>query len=145
MPKLGAWREQLDGLLAANEVKPARERLTLMRVFETLRDLGFDGGYDAVRRYAKSWRKARGAMAAQAYIPLTFAPGEAYQFDWSHEVVLIDGVTIKVKVATCGCAIAACCSCEPILARARRWCSTPTTGRSPSSRAPAPAASKVSV
>jgi hypothetical protein len=39
MPKLGAWREQLDGLLAANEVKPARERLTLMRVFETLRDL----------------------------------------------------------------------------------------------------------
>jgi transposase len=99
MPKLGAWREQLDGLLAANEVKPARERLTLMRVFETLRDLGFDGGYDAVRRYAKSWRKARGAAAAQAYIPLSFAPGEAYQFDWSHEVVLIEGVTVKVKVA----------------------------------------------
>src|SRR5689334_23186091 len=45
MPKLGAWREQLDGLLAGNEAKPARERLTLMRVFESLRDLGFDGGY----------------------------------------------------------------------------------------------------
>ena len=58
-----------------------------MRIFETLRDLGFDGGYDAVRRYAKSWRKARGAASAQAYIPLTFAPGEAYQFDWSHETV----------------------------------------------------------
>jgi transposase len=99
MPKLGAWREQLDGLLAANEGKPARERLTLMRVFETLRDLGFDGGYDAVRRYAKSWRKARGTTAAQAYIPLSFAPGEAYQFDWSYEVVLIEGVTVKVKVA----------------------------------------------
>ena len=78
MPKLGAWRDQLDGLLAANEAKPARERLTLVRIFETLRDLGFDGGYDAVRRYARSWRKARGAAAAQAYIPLTFAPGEAY-------------------------------------------------------------------
>jgi hypothetical protein len=34
-----------------------------------------------VRRYAKSWRKARGAMAAQAYIPLSFAPGEAYLRD----------------------------------------------------------------
>jgi hypothetical protein len=30
-----------------------------VRIFETLRDLGFDGGYDAVRRYARSWRKAR--------------------------------------------------------------------------------------
>jgi transposase len=99
MPKLGAWREQLDGLLAANEAKPARERLTLVRIFETLRDLGFDGGYDAVRRYAGMWRKARGAAAAQAYIPLTFAPGEAYQFDWSHETILMNGVTMVVKVA----------------------------------------------
>jgi len=99
MPKLGSWLEQLDGFLASNEDKPARERLTLIRVFESLRDLGFDGGYDAVRRYAKNWRKARGATAAQAYIPLSFAPGEAYQFDWSQEIVLIDGVTVKVKVA----------------------------------------------
>jgi len=48
MPKLGAWRKQLDELLAANEAKPPRERLTLVRLFETLRDLGFNGGYDAV-------------------------------------------------------------------------------------------------
>ncbi len=68
-------------LLAANEAKARRERLTLVRIFETLRDVGFDGGYDAVRRYAKSSRKAHGAAAAQAYVPLTFAPGEAYQFD----------------------------------------------------------------
>ena len=74
MPKMGAWREELDGLLVANEEKAARERLTLVRIFETLRDLGFDGGDHAVRRYARSWRKARGAAAAQAYIPLTFAP-----------------------------------------------------------------------
>ena len=70
-----------------------------MRIFETLRDLGFDGGYDAVRRYAKSWRKARGTAAAQAYIPLTFALGEAYQFDWSHEIVLMNGMTMVMKVA----------------------------------------------
>ena len=34
-----------------------------------------------------------------AYVPLSFAPGEAYQFDWSHEVVLINGTTVIVKVA----------------------------------------------
>ena len=27
------------------------------------------------------------------------SPGEAYQFDWSHEVILLNGVTVIVKVA----------------------------------------------
>jgi len=30
---------------------------------------------------------------------LSFAPGEAYQFDWSHEIVVINGATTQVKVA----------------------------------------------
>jgi transposase len=98
-PKLGPWREALDQLLLGNENKAARERLTLIRIFETLRGLGYDGGYDAVRRYAKSWRRDRGGATAQAYVPLSFAPGEAYQFDWSHEIALINGVTTTVKVA----------------------------------------------
>ena len=41
----------------------------------------------------------RGPATAEAYVPLSFAPGEAYQFDWSHEIVLINGVTVTVKVA----------------------------------------------
>ena len=32
-------------------------------------------------------------------MPLSFAPGEAYQFDWSHEVVVLNGVTVTVKAA----------------------------------------------
>jgi transposase len=99
LPRIDPWREQLDGLLLANEGKPARERLTLIRIFEELRSLGYEGSYDAVRRYAKGWRVARGAATAEAYVPLSFAPGEAYQFDWSHEVVLINGTTVTVKVA----------------------------------------------
>jgi transposase len=99
LPKLGRWRGDLDRILAANEARPRRERLTLIRVFEELRTLGYDGGYDAVRRYARSWRRERAAVAADAYVPLSFAPGEAYQFDWSHEVVLINGVTVIVKAA----------------------------------------------
>src|SRR5712671_751267 len=98
-PKLGRWREGLEGLLAENAGKSVRERLTLIRLFEELRGLGYDGGYDAVRRYARSWEKARGAAGAAAFVPLSFAPGEAYQFDWSHEVVVLAGVTTTVKVA----------------------------------------------
>jgi transposase len=99
LPKIGPWREALDDLLLANESKAPRERLTLIRIFETLGGSGYDGSYDAVRRYAKRWRRERGSVTAQAYVPLNFAPGEAYQFDWSHEIVLINGVTVTVKVA----------------------------------------------
>ncbi|MDP9121337.1 MAG: IS21 family transposase [Acidobacteriota bacterium] len=97
-PKIGPWQEELDRQLLANEGKPARERLTLIRVFEELRGLGYAGGYDAIRRYAKAWRGERSAATAAAYVPLSFAPGEAYQFDWSHEIVVVGGVTTTVKV-----------------------------------------------
>ena len=98
-PKLGRWAAELDGLLSGNAGKSAREQLTLIRIFEELRGRGYDGGYDAVRRYARRWSKERGESTAAAYIPLSFAPGEAYQFDWSHEVVLLNGVTVIVKAA----------------------------------------------
>ncbi|CAO3439551.1 Mobile element protein [Azospirillum argentinense] len=99
LPKIGPWREELDALLLANEGKALRERLTLVCLFEMLRSRGYEGGYDAVRRYARVWRREQGPSIAQAYVPLSFAPGEAYQFDWSHEVVLINGTTVTVKVA----------------------------------------------
>ena len=57
LPKLGPWKSDLDRILAANQSKPARERLTLMRVFEELRAIGYQGGYDAVRRYAANWQR----------------------------------------------------------------------------------------
>ena len=98
-PKLGAWRDELDRLLAENAGRASRERLTLMRVFEALRGLGYGGGYDAVRRYARGWQRSRSEVSAAAFVPLSFAPGEAYQFDWSHEVVVMAGATMTVKVA----------------------------------------------
>ena len=96
-PKLGPWQAELDRLLAENEARPRRERLTRIRVFEALRGLGYEGGYDSVRRYAGGRPVAEAQPAA--FVPLSFAPGEAYQFDWSHEVVLIGGTTVTVKVA----------------------------------------------
>ena len=97
-PRTGAWREQLEALLAENEARPRRERLTLVRIFAELQGLGYRGSYDAIRRVARAWRAARG-VPTEAFVPLSFAPGEAYQFDWSHEIVVLGGVTTKVKVA----------------------------------------------
>jgi transposase len=99
LPRLGPWLEELDQLLLANAAKASREQLTLIRIFETLRGRGYEGGYDAVRRYARGWQRDRASTSVGAFVPLSFAPGEAYQFDWSHEIVLLGGTTVTVKVA----------------------------------------------
>src|SRR6476659_1722505 len=99
LPRIGPWRERLESLLEENEGRSARERLTLIRLFEELRAIGYEGSYAAVRRYAIAWRQERTSTTANAFVPLSFAPGEAYQFDWSHEIVVMNGVTTIVKVA----------------------------------------------
>jgi transposase len=98
-PKLGRWKSDLDRMLTENTAKPPRERLTLIRLFEDLHGLGYVGGYDAVRRYARNWQREHSSQTAAAFVPLSFAPGEAYQFDWSHEIVVLNGATVTVKVA----------------------------------------------
>jgi orotate phosphoribosyltransferase-like protein len=49
-PKIDPWRDDLDRLLSSNIGKSRREQLTLIRIFEELRGLGYSGSYDAVRR-----------------------------------------------------------------------------------------------
>ena len=36
---------------------------------------------------------------SHAYVPMSFAPGEAYQFDWSHETITLQGLPLTVKAA----------------------------------------------
>ena len=57
MPKLGPWVEELERQLKANEKKARKDRLSLLRIHEDLVSLGYKGGYDAVRRYARAWRR----------------------------------------------------------------------------------------
>jgi hypothetical protein len=38
---------------------------------------------------------------AEAFVPLSFAPGEAHQFDWSHEVVLIMPHNCQCQSSAC--------------------------------------------
>lgn len=99
LPILGGFKDRLDAMLLANEKCSRKERLTLTRIHDDLRREGYEGGYDSVRRYAKRWRQARRSGLENAFVPLSFAPGEAYQFDWSHETVIMAGVTTAVKVA----------------------------------------------
>ena len=102
LPRIGPFQARLDTLLEENEVRGRRERLRMTRIHDLLEREGFEGSYDAVRRYAARWKTDRRKDAGDgvtAFIPLTFKPGEAYQFDWSHEDVEIAGKPMRVKVA----------------------------------------------
>jgi transposase len=97
-PQLGSFVERLDQLLEENVKRSARERLTARRLHELLRDEGYAGAYDSVQRHVRDWRRSHGKTET-VFIPLWFAPGEAYQFDWSHETVVLDGTTTEIKAA----------------------------------------------
>jgi transposase-like protein len=80
-PKLGVWVETLTEILETESKLPKRERRSTQRLFEELRGRGYDGAHDSVHRFHKAWRDERVRVPAHAYVPMSFAPGEAYQFD----------------------------------------------------------------
>jgi len=98
-PKLGGFIETLNKRLVEDIKLPKRRRRTAQRLYQELQQEGYDGGYDSVRRYIQRWRKEHSEATGHVFIPLSFEPGEAFQFDWSHEWVLMAGMPVKAKVA----------------------------------------------
>jgi transposase len=98
-PILGSHIEQLREILEKEAKLPPQKRQTGKKVYEALQKEGYEGGYDAVRRYIKSWKEEQGTGLKNAYVPQQFGKGEAFQFDWSQETVELGGVSKKVHVA----------------------------------------------
>ena len=99
LPKLGDWVAVLAGILEQEAKLPRRERRSTQRLFEELRGRGYDGAHDSVHRFVKAWRDERARVPAQAFVPMSFAPGDAYQFDWSHETITLQGLPLLIKAA----------------------------------------------
>ena len=99
VPKLGEWVAVLTEILEQEAKLPRRERRSTQRLFEELRGRGYDGAHDSVHRFVKIWRDERARVPAQAFVPMSFAPGEAYQFDWSHETITLQGLPLMIKAA----------------------------------------------
>lgn len=69
-----------------------------MQLYERLVLDGYTGSYSPVQRFIRDLRRA-GLGSGEAFIPLQFQSGDALQFDWSEEHVVLGGVVQKVKVA----------------------------------------------
>jgi transposase len=69
----------------------------------TLREIkaaGYGGGYTRVTDFIRAWRQAEGQGAsANAFVPLAFELGEAFQFDWSEEGLVVGGIYYRAQVS----------------------------------------------
>ena len=78
-PRLGPFHEFILEILEKDQTQPAKQRHTRMRIFERLRDeVGYLGGYDAVRRFVNRQLKNR----AETFIPLDHRPGQRIEADF---------------------------------------------------------------
>ena len=101
--KLDDFATKLTAWLAAEARKGRKHRRNLRRLHADLVALGFRGSYDRVAAFARMWRQAQQELARTAgrgtFVPLTFAPGEAFQFDWSEDWATVAGERVKFQVA----------------------------------------------
>lgn len=96
-PKLESYKDLLTQSLKEDQEKSPKQRRTAQMLYEMLQREGFSGGYDSVRRFVKKWREQ--GKEPKAFVPLVFAPGEAFQFDWSYEQIELGGANVKIKIA----------------------------------------------
>lgn len=96
--KLDDFAAILQDALAQEAKKPRKQRKTVKQLFHELIPLGYCGSYDRVAAFARHWRSEQ-TVSKQVYVPLQFAPGEAFQFDWGENWVSIAGKKVKVQVA----------------------------------------------
>jgi transposase len=97
--KVDAHRQWLRDALAVDAMRPRKERRTARRLHEQLKAEGFAGDYSRVTEAIRAIRAEAGAVTARAaYVPLAFAWGEAFQFDWSEEGIVIGGIWRRVQV-----------------------------------------------
>lgn len=71
-PKLGSFIERLSELLKEDAGKPVPHRRSAQILFEQLQREGYEGGYDAVRRYVGTWKREDGTALVRAFIPLEY-------------------------------------------------------------------------
>jgi transposase len=101
--KLDDYEETLTNWLFRESRRHRKQRRTVKQLYRDLVAIGFTGSYDRVAAFARAWRQeqheAQRTAAKQVYVPLQFAPGEAFQFDWSEDWVRINGASTKLQIA----------------------------------------------
>ena len=98
--KLTSFEPKLLLALEADAHRPKRDRRTALMLFAAMQKEGFTGRYSIVTDFIRNWRNQWAVVTGKsAYVPLKFELGEAFQFDWSEEWLMVGGMHRKILVA----------------------------------------------
>jgi transposase len=101
--KLDLFAAKLSGWLVIEAGRSRKQRRTAKRMHADLKALGYEGSYGRVAAFVRDWKAERQREAQTSgrgtFVPLVFASGEAFQFDWSEEWAILGGERVKLQVA----------------------------------------------
>ncbi|MFZ2738240.1 MAG: IS21 family transposase [Burkholderiaceae bacterium] len=96
--KLGAFTQELEQALKVDALRLKKERRSSRALFAQIKASGYAGGYSRLTDYIRAWRSSAG-KDMKAFVPLKFELGEAFQFDWSEEGMVVGGIYHRMQVS----------------------------------------------
>ena len=98
--KLAPFVEAIKQALIVDARRPKKERRTAKSLLKQIGEAGYNGGYSRLTDFIREWRAQQGGVAiGKAFVPLAFELGEAFQFDWSEEGLVIGGIYRRLQIA----------------------------------------------
>src|SRR5450631_146319 len=98
--KLTAFHDTIKQALKVDARRPRHERRTARALHAEIKAAGYAGGYSRVTDFIRAWRLGEGqSVSNAAFVPLAFELGEAFQFDWSEEGLVVGGIYRRIQVS----------------------------------------------
>ncbi len=101
--QLDPYAEQLRTMLRRRHSAPRKQKISVREMHARLGVMGYPGSYNRVAAFARAWHQAEHerqlTASRKVFVPRVFAPGEAFQFDWSEDWVRIGGEKVKLQIA----------------------------------------------
>ncbi len=94
-PVFGPYQERVEALLQQNEQLPVKQRYTSHKIFEVLREAGYQGSESRIRQYITKRKKE--SLVPDVFLPLEFEPGQDAQVDWGEAQAIIKGSNQTVQ------------------------------------------------
>ena len=96
--KLNAFTEELEQALKADASRHKKDRRSARALLLQIGASGYVGSYSRVTDFIRAWRESEGKNV-KAFVPLKFDLGEAFQFDWSEEGMVVGGIYHRMQVS----------------------------------------------
>ena len=83
-PKIGPYLERIAQIIKADKALPKKQRHTAKRIYERIKEMGYEGKYTQVREAVREIKRVK----QEVYMPLDHRPGEA-QVDFGYALAKV--------------------------------------------------------